>query len=227
MKRIICLMLSLMMLAIPLTVFASAGNTYEGIGFKIDLDHIDNEWESEKGHLEGYDCTLYTCYTPWYELEIVVTDENPEEFLNTIKQDLASEGLVLEETEIDGNLAYTCEYEETGDEEYLDNGYVVYSILSKNFFAFTYNDSYGYYIELRSTNAETVGAIEDYGYLVDAIMNIDLSEKPVKSNANKTDLDDADALKNNDLVIIVAIVAGAVVILGVTAMVIFGKKKKQ
>jgi hypothetical protein len=206
--------------------------------FIIDLP-LDGEWEIDYCEYDGFYITVYffTSDSGWTDVEIWTVDEDAKDFYNYIRADISGEcnatGATLERMAIDGaDGFYVCD-KHYGELYEYEGSY-------HDFYAFTYTNEYGYYFEIGSNAEGGELAESEFDLAMAAIMNMDLVGEPgetesdsendkASSNGSDTKTEEESVEKSNDTVIVVAIVvAGVVVIaLGVTAIVVFGKKKKQ
>ena len=228
MKKLFCILMAITMLCSLMVVNASAANTYEGEGFKIVTDYeFECDSDTEEGgfyyiyHYNEYTIEVYVC-------DIYLVLDHDDDGLANLKELYDT---YLEDTEgtdlyIDGIPADCLS----------DPGCYHISLLS---------DNYYYYIELRvaeddleadpplemkrfiSENFQIEDSTDWYKLGDDYDYTSYETEEPDKTNSESKTDNNSESDKSDNTVIIVAIVVGGVVILGVTAMIIFGKKKKQ
>lgn len=227
MKKTICLMLSLMMLCSLLVVNVSASDTYEAGEFAIDMN-VDGEWEVRYAQEDSFSFTgyLFVSDSGWTDLTVVVEGNDPKGYFEYVRADLSSEGMGFQTGFIGGVECFYYVEKHEGELNEYESSYHYY-------FACLYTENYGYYIEINSNADGGAVAEAEFESLVASVNDMRFDEKSGKtdkeSGDNKSLTDDKNTEntdKDSSTVIIVAIVVGGVVILGLGAMITFGRKKK-
>ena len=237
MKKLVCTLLALAMLCSLVVVNVSAANVYEGEMFKIKSDYeIDFS-----GGLESYEDDeyySYFCFIEELNSEIEIMVDDMDYMLEQVQSDFPEVDTCKEFYEI--YRGYKAD-----EKEVLIDGVPAFVDSSEDgtcYFIDIWSDNYYFSIDLEACDEESRDALYDLfveGFeITDSTSwygaeDNDVAEADDADTEDKTDKDSkeekADEKTSNDntTIIIVAIVCGTVLILGVTAIVVLGKKKKQ
>ena len=217
MKKLCAILLSILLTYSVLTVSVSAEDSYEGIGFAIETT-LTGKWTEKEETVCGFDCTVYIFSDEGNQLVITINESDPQGFVGYVKEELVPKSSALPDVNMHNDYAaYTVDID--GQEFSIVETMVLNgSDLSYNLYAYAANEETGYYIEMIAESES------EYYLLLDSICNMELSTRKTGFLRSISSISDDEI--NITTIICVGIITSGIVALGVTAMVIFGKKKR-